>query len=142
MCFVTYPCEVLSQWDEKGHRAKDLLGLHFRGEHHEFTQLHHVLNLKQKGTVSQDCHSKLDDEKFREENLLDLNNHGELHHALNLKQKGSVSQDYSSSPWRALGIHPAPSSSKSEEERDSVTRLFFFSEESIINSTSSTMLLI
>jgi hypothetical protein len=48
MFIVTYPCEVLSQWDEEGHRAKDLLGLHLRGEHHEFTQLHHAFNLKQK----------------------------------------------------------------------------------------------
>ncbi len=62
MCFVTYPCEVLSQWDEEGYRAKDLLGLHLRGEHHEFTHLHHAFNLKQKGRVSQVCHSKVDDE--------------------------------------------------------------------------------
>ncbi len=103
MCFVTYPCEVLSQWDEEGHRTKDLLGLHLRGEHQEFTQLHHAFNLKQKGTVSQDCHSKLNDEKYREEDLLVLNLHGEHHeftqlnHALNLMQKGTVSQDCYSS---------------------------------------------
>ncbi len=107
MCFVSYPREVLTQWDEEGHRAKDLLVLHLRGEHHEFTQLHHALNLKQKGTVSQDCLSKLDDEKYREEDLLVLNLHGErleftqLHHAFNLKQKEAVSQDCFSSQRRA-----------------------------------------
>ncbi len=129
MCFATYPCEVLSQWDEEGHRAKDLLRLHLRGEHHEFTQLHHAFNLKQKEKVSQDFHSKLDDEMHREEDLLVLHLRGEhqeftqLHHALNLKQKGTVSKDCSSSQRRASLIHLTPSCFKSEAERDNVTRL-------------------
>jgi hypothetical protein len=100
VCFVTYPCEVLSQWDEEGHRAKDLLGLHLRGEHHEFTQLHHALNLKQEGALSHDYHSKSDDE-YRAKDLLGLHLRGErheftqLHHAFNLKQKETVSHEES-----------------------------------------------
>ncbi len=68
-----------SKLDDEKNREEDLLVLHFRGEHHEFTQLHHAFNLNQKGTVSQDCLSKFNDEKDREEDLLVLHLRGEHH---------------------------------------------------------------
>ncbi len=92
--------------DDEKYREEDLLGFNLSGEHPEFTQLHHALNRKQKGRVSQDCHSKLDDEKYREEDLLGFNLSGEhpeftqLHLALNLKQKETMSQDCYSSKRR------------------------------------------
>ncbi len=40
-----------SKLDDEKNRTKDLLGLHLRGKHQEFTQLHHAPNLKQEGQL-------------------------------------------------------------------------------------------